>query len=59
VDKIKKLAEEMAIKKVVIGMNISVYKHRIKDNPYRHHKKNCVIWHNCFYDKCREIGRNI
>lgn len=52
-------ASLMAMEKVSIGMRYSAWKYRIKDNPYAHHKKNSVIWHNAFYDKCKEIGRHI
>ncbi|CAH9015653.1 conserved hypothetical protein [Vibrio phage 382E49-1] len=53
---IVKRAESMAMEKNQRPFRYWVY--TIKDNPYAT-KRNRVIWHNAFYDKCREIGRRI
>ena len=58
-DKITKNTHSMAMESLVISPKWIRWKYRIKDNPYSGHKKNAVIWHNAFYDKCRELGRNI
>ena len=57
--KVIERAESMAMERVSIGLRLSRWKYNIKSNPYRNHKKNRVIWHNAFYDKCKEIGRHI
>lgn len=58
-DKVIKSAESMAMEIVRFGMRHKAWRYDIKDNPYRAHKRNSVIWHNAFYDKCKEIGRRI
>lgn len=58
-EKVIERAESMAMERMPVGMRYKRWRYRIKDNPYKHHKKSCVIWHNAFYDKCREIGRHI
>ena len=55
--KVIEIAESMAMEMYTNAMMYRRWVYRIKDNPYRNHKKNRVIWHNAFYDKCKEIGR--
>ncbi|CAM0044279.1 hypothetical protein VPHK389_0024 [Vibrio phage K389] len=53
---IVKRAESMALE--MGDRPFRYWRYRIKDNPHVT-KRNRVIWHNAFYDKCREIGRRI
>ena len=53
-----KSAESMAMERTTLGMKYKIWRYNIKDNPYRAHKRNSVIWHNAFYDKCKDLGRN-
>lgn len=57
--KVTESAESMAMETYPNGHKYKRWIYRIKDNPYRHHKKNGVVWHNAFYDKCKELGRHI
>lgn len=58
-EEVIKSAESMAIERFQFTLRHKRYRYRITDNPYKWHKENSVIWHNAFYDKCREIGRHI
>lgn len=58
-DKVVESAESMAMETFQFTPRYKRYRYRIADNPYKWHKKNSVVWHNAFYDKCREIGRHI
>ena len=58
-NEIIKEAQQMAVSTITIGMRWKWWEYNIKDNPYKFHKKNSLVWYNAFYDKCREIGRSI
>lgn len=58
-EKVIASAHSMALEKVRFTVRYDRYRYRITDNPYKDHKVNRVLWHNAFYDKCREIGRRI